>query len=177
MKKKILILAVVALVSVVAESATKIWAEKQLATVEHPIPLSVAKGDTAKTVDDLVKRRFPGLDAKARQALIAKDVRRLVQAKITADKPMRQSTHYFVFHRRNLTEAPRHLFLTHQSGLFVAFNDWLDLRAEQTRAAIKAIDGPMNAKSVNWVICRATSMSSFDAPTTSYDRSLVTSQR
>lgn len=146
MKKKIVILVVMAVVSVIADQASKIWAEQQLATVEHPIPLSVAKGDSVKTLDELVKRRFPALDASGRARLIAKDVRKLFRSKVDSKKSLRQSTHYFVFHRRTFSEAPRHLFLTYKSGLFVALSDWLDLPVDTTRKAIDTIDKPLTAR-------------------------------
>ncbi|MCA9522565.1 MAG: signal peptidase II [Myxococcales bacterium] len=132
MKAKILILLAMVLLFTGSDLWSKRWAESALATPAHPQPVLVSSEFAGKTLDALIKARFPKLADAKRKQWIAQNVRLLKKQLIDLDKPLPERVHLFVFHRKDLRESPRFLFRLDSTVLRTVYDDWLGLDATTT---------------------------------------------
>ena len=119
----ILLLAVVAVV-VAVDQLTKIWADRSLASDEHPlvVPLPDASGATLK---DAVLAEWPDLGGDDPAAFIRRYVTKVpAKAGLDPDGPAyvhpwtdRSILGYHVFHRQDRELAPRRLLLVEPLGV------------------------------------------------------------
>lgn len=146
MKAKIVILVAMLLLFTGTDLWSKRWAETALATPAHPQPLFVTKSDAGKTLDELVKARFPKLSDAERKQWIGRNIRLLRQKPVDLGKPLAERVHTFVFHRRDLKESPRFLFRLDSTVLRTVYDDWLGLDASTTADHLRELKKKQTAE-------------------------------
>lgn len=118
-RNRLILLASVLVVGVGLDQWSKVWADRNLGTIEHPVPVAIGPGDAGKPIAEVLKARLD-LDDATLDDLFARGPAglNLLQRDLKpkpGDKAFRQIdgkprlTWYWAFHHRTLDMPPRRI--------------------------------------------------------------------